>query len=93
MAKAADLNIDLTAAMHQPPAATAPRSIKESGRESQPPKHGTSVNFRAKPELRKRIRILLSKTKDPLSLPSPTPSHSRRELPYTCDSVKRIEHA
>ena len=46
MAKAADLDIDLTAAMHQPPAATAPRSIKENGRETQPPKYGTSVNFR-----------------------------------------------
>jgi len=37
MAKAADLDIDLTAAMHQPPAATAPRSIKEKGREAPPP--------------------------------------------------------
>jgi len=46
MAKAAELDIDLTASMHQPPAATAPRGIKEKGREAQLPKYGTSVNFR-----------------------------------------------
>jgi len=46
MAKAADLDIDLTAAMHQPPAATAPRSSKENAKEAQPLKYGTSVNFR-----------------------------------------------
>lgn len=46
MAKAANLDIDLTAAMHQPPAATAPRSIREKSIKVPPPKYGTSVNFR-----------------------------------------------
>ncbi len=46
MAKAADLDIDLTAAMHQTPAATAPRSTKDKRREAQPLKYGTAVNFR-----------------------------------------------
>jgi predicted DNA binding CopG/RHH family protein len=46
MAKAADLDIDLTAAMHQPPAATAPRSVKERSREAAPQKKDAQVNFR-----------------------------------------------
>lgn len=46
MAKAADLDIDLTAAMNQPPAATAPRSIKEPSKKPQPMKKDAQVNFR-----------------------------------------------
>ncbi len=46
MAKAATLDIDLNADMQQPPAATAPRSPKEQGREPQPPKNDTPVNFK-----------------------------------------------
>jgi hypothetical protein len=46
MAKAANLDIDLNAAMHQPPAATAPRSVKEPSREPPPPKNDRAVNFR-----------------------------------------------
>ena len=47
MAKAATLDIDLDAAAHQPPAATAPRRVKEEGREvAPPPKNDTAVNFK-----------------------------------------------
>ena len=45
MAKAANLDIDLNAAVHQTPAATAPRSVKEKSREATP-KNDTAVNFR-----------------------------------------------
>ncbi len=46
MAKAATLDIDLNADMQPTPAATAPRSVKEQGRELQPPKQSAQVNFR-----------------------------------------------
>lgn len=49
MAKAATLDIDLDDTTHQPPAATAPRRIKEKGREAappSPPRNDTSVNFK-----------------------------------------------
>jgi hypothetical protein len=49
MAKAAVLDMDLEDALHQPPAATAPRRVKEKGREAAaptPPKNDTPVNFR-----------------------------------------------
>ena len=65
MAKAADLDIDLTAAMHQPPAATAPRSVREKGREVQPPKNDTAVNFRwpeAEVKALKMAALLADKT-------------------------------
>ncbi|WP_263377239.1 hypothetical protein [Granulicella aggregans] len=46
MAKAAALDIDLAAPTHQPPAATSPRTMKEKGREAEPSKNDTPVNFR-----------------------------------------------
>lgn len=46
MAKAAELDIDLAAPEHQPTAATSPRKTKDKGREVEPPKNDTPVNFR-----------------------------------------------
>jgi hypothetical protein len=46
MPKAANLDIDLNAPTHTPPAATAPRTVKERRREAEPPKNDTPVNFR-----------------------------------------------
>ena len=46
MAKAAALDIDLAAPAHQPAAATSPRKTKEQGREAEPPRNDTPVNFR-----------------------------------------------
>jgi len=46
MPKAADLDIDLNAPAQSPPAATAPRTIKERQKEPEPPKNDTPVNFR-----------------------------------------------
>ncbi len=47
MAKAANLDIDLNDAMHQPPAATAPRTTREKGREATPtPKNDTAINLK-----------------------------------------------
>jgi hypothetical protein len=37
MPKAAELNIDLDAPAHHPPAATASRTVKERGKEPEPP--------------------------------------------------------
>jgi hypothetical protein len=46
MPKAASLDIDLNDPAHMPPAATAPRTVKQQGREVEPPKNDTPVNFR-----------------------------------------------
>lgn len=48
MAKAANLDIDLNDAMHQSPAATAPRSVREKVREAKPPvpKNDTAINLK-----------------------------------------------
>ena len=46
MAKAANLDIDLNASMHQPPTATASRSVKEKSEEASAPRNDTAVNFR-----------------------------------------------
>lgn len=48
MAKAASLDIDLNDATHQPLAATAPRTLREKGREAAlpAPKNDTAVNFK-----------------------------------------------
>jgi hypothetical protein len=46
MPKAADLDIDLNAPAYLPPAATAPRTVKERRKEPEPPKNDTPVNFR-----------------------------------------------
>ena len=46
MAKPAALDIDLAAPAYQPPAATSPRKTKEQGREAEPPRNDTPVNFR-----------------------------------------------
>ena len=58
MAKAAELDIDLAAPAHQPPAATSPRKTKEQGREaahqvrnsSNRPRHLQSKPFGLVPE-------------------------------------------
>ena len=46
MPKAAELDIDLNAPAHHPPAATAPRTAKERRKQPEPPKNDTPVNFR-----------------------------------------------
>jgi hypothetical protein len=48
MPKPAELDIDLNAPAHMPPAATAPRTVKASRKEPSPqsPKNDTPVNFR-----------------------------------------------
>ncbi len=46
MPKAAELDIDLSAPAQTPPAATAPRTVKEIRREAEPTKNDTPVNFR-----------------------------------------------
>lgn len=46
MAKAAELDIDLAAPAHQPPAATSPRTARERKKAPEAPKNDTAVNFR-----------------------------------------------
>lgn len=46
MPKPANLDIDLNAPAHVPPAATAPRAVKERRKAQEPPKNDTPVNFR-----------------------------------------------
>jgi hypothetical protein len=46
MPKAAELDIDLNAPAQLPPAATAPRTVKERSRQAEAPKNDTPVNFR-----------------------------------------------
>ena len=56
MPKASPLDIDLTADMQQPPAATAPRSIKGPGREATPPKKDVQVNMKWPAEAAKALK-------------------------------------
>jgi hypothetical protein len=46
MPKAADLDIDLGEASYTPPAATAPRTVKEPRPKSESARNDTPVNFR-----------------------------------------------